>query len=102
MRVAYLPDRQVSLYKKGRKGPRVSFVVSKKVAKLAVVRNKLRRIGYDTIQKNLSDMDKSCLVAIFIKKGAVALSKKELEKEIIFLLKKANLLKTNHDHKNSH
>ena len=94
--------RVATLYKKERKAPRVSFVVSKKAAKLAVVRNKLRRTGYDTIQKNLSNIDKNCLVAVFIKKGAVTLSKKELEKEIISLLKKANLLKTTYVQKNSH
>jgi len=59
-----------------------------------VDRNKFRRIGYETIQKNISDINKSCLAAIFIKKGAVNLSKKELEKEVISLLKKAGLLET--------
>ena len=93
MRVAYLPDRQVSPPKKDKKEVRFSFVVSKKEAKLAVVRNKLRRIGYSVIQKNISQIKENFLVAVFIKKGAMKLSKKELEKEIIFLLKKANLLK---------
>lgn len=104
MRVVRLPDRRGFPYKKDQKEIRFSFVVSKKATKLAVVRNKLCRIGYDTIRENISDIDKSCLAAIFIKKGAVDLSKKELEKEIISLFQKANLLKTKEKdaQKNSH
>ena len=93
MRVAYLPDRQVSPHKKNKKEVRFSFVVSKKISKKAVERNKFRRIGYNTIQKNISSIKEGFLVAVFIKKSATKISKKELEKEIIFLLKKANLLK---------
>ena len=104
MRVARLPDRQATLCKKDRKDSRFSFVVSKKAAKLAVARNKLRRTGYDTIQKNILHIKEDLLVAVFIKKSAAGLSKKELEEEILSLLQKANLLKTKskYDQKNSH
>ena len=90
MRVACL--RQNSSEEK-RDPSRFSFVVSKKVAKKAVDRNKLRRIGYGVIQKEISRIKKGFLVVVFIKKSAAKLSKNELKKEIMSLLQKANLLK---------
>ena len=73
---------------------RFSFVVSKKEVKKAVERNKLRRIGYNIIQKNISNINKGYIIAFFLKKRTLTLSKRALEEEIISLLQKANLLKT--------
>lgn len=72
---------------------RFSFVVSKKVSKKAVVRNKIRRIGYNVVQKNTRNIKEGFLIAVFIKKSAIGLSKRKIEEEVISLFKKANLLK---------
>ena len=85
MRVAYLNERL--------RESRFSFVVSKKVVKKAVSRNKLRRIGYNVVQKKITNIHKGFLVVFFFKKNILKLSKRSIEQEIIFLLKKANLLK---------
>ena len=81
-------------YEENKDLTRFSFVVSKKAVKKAVTRNKIRRVGYNIIQKNIFYIKKGFLVAVFIKKNAAEISNKELEEEIVFLLKKANLLKT--------
>jgi len=69
-----------------------AFVISKKAVKKAVSRNKLRRIGYSIIQKNLTNIKNGYLVSFFFKKNIISLSKIEIENEIIFLLKKTKLL----------
>jgi len=45
-------------------GPRFGFSISKKVAKSAVVRNKMRRLGYRLIKDYISRIDSSLLVSI--------------------------------------
>ncbi len=70
-----------------------SFVVSKAVAKKAVERNLLRRRGYSIIKDNQSKIKGSFTCIFFFKKEAINLSFKELEKDILFLLKKSDVLK---------
>lgn len=70
-----------------------SFVVSKAVAKKAVQRNLLRRRGYSIIKDNQAKIRDSFTCIFFFKKESNALSFKELEKDILFLLKKADVLK---------
>ena len=86
--------RVARLNKEERKESCFSFVVSKKEVKKAVERNKLRRTGYNIIQKNISDINKGYMVVFFLKKETLAHSKRALEEEIISLLQRANLLKT--------
>lgn len=72
--------------------PLFSFIVSSKVARSAVDRNKLKRRGYAIVRKNLKKIQPQQLYAFFLKKGAVQLSFNNMEKEIIFLLKKSSAL----------
>ncbi len=69
-----------------------SFVVSKKVAKTAPARNLLRRRGYEVIQKHTTKIKGILSCAFFYKTGADKLTFKELEIEIVDLLKKARIL----------
>lgn len=78
---------------KSKNFPCFSVVVSKKVSKKAVERNKFRRRIYGIVQKNIPDIQDGVLVAFFIKKSATAISKKEFTEETISLLKKAGLFK---------
>lgn len=49
----------------GKENPRISFIVSKNVAKLAVKRNLLRRRGYTALRKQLNQFPLG-LVGVFI------------------------------------
>ena len=67
-------------------GPQYAFVVPKNIAKSAVVRNKFRRIGYNTLIKQ----DLRSLTGIFFyKKEALKSKKEDIEKEIMLILSKA-------------
>lgn len=73
------------------KETKVSFVVSKTVAKKAVIRNKLRRWGYNIIGQNLPKFNYPAFLIFLFKKEANNLSNKELEQEIISLLEKIRI-----------
>ncbi len=70
---------------------RFSFVVSAKVAKSAVARNILKRRGYTVMKKNISSIKPGYICAFFFKKESIKVPFKELEKEIITTLKRANV-----------
>ena len=70
---------------------RISFVVSAKVSKKAVVRNKLKRRGYAIIQKHKTKISPGCMCVFFLKKESAAALFKELEKEIIAAFKRAQI-----------
>lgn len=59
-----------------------TFVVSSKVAKRAVERNKLKRRARHIVKKILPKIEKGLGVIIFFKKGVEKMTFSELEKEI--------------------
>lgn len=65
-----------------------SVVVSKKVAKSAVLRNKIRRRVYSIVSKTPK---KPYKIAFFAKKGAEKLTFKETEQDILKLLEKSKI-----------
>jgi len=65
---------------------RFSFSVSKKVRKLAVDRNRLRRQGYSIVGEHLAEIPDGFLFFFSFKKAAYPVSSAELEKEICGLL----------------
>lgn len=70
-----------------------SFSVSKKVAKEAVKRNKLRRRGYSVISKSIDFVKDGYFLFFSFKKGAEKLKFIELEREIQQLLSISGVLK---------
>jgi ribonuclease P protein component len=67
--------------------PRFAVVVSKKVAKTAVTRNRLRRRVYEFVRTTSPSLP--AIEAMFImQKGASALSAAQLREEVLLLLKK--------------
>lgn len=69
--------------------PRYAFVAPKNIFKKAVSRNKYRRIGYNILRK----LDiKTGSGVFFYKKGSGNVSVEEIEKDIIFILKKAKFI----------
>ncbi len=75
------------------KQSKFSFAVSKKVSNKAVDRNLLKRRGYSVVGEVLDSVRPSFLATFSIKKGAEALSFSEFREEMLFLLKKAGVLK---------
>ena len=72
---------------------RVGFVVSQKVAKKAVIRNKIKRRLRETVGTNLSRIRPGYDIIFFSKKGIEEKEFLEIKKSIEKLLKKAKLLK---------
>lgn len=70
---------------------RFSFSVSKKVAKLAVDRNKLRRQGYQALKEHLLDLKPNFLIQFSFLE--VPTDKKVVVQKLEAILKEANLLK---------
>lgn len=71
---------------------RFSFSISKKVAKSAVDRNRLRRIGYSIIEKNLNRLETGFSAHFVYKKITPVENFGSLEKEILELLSKSSVL----------
>jgi len=61
--------------------PRFGFIISTKISKKAVVRNRIKRIMSEVIRKNLDKIKSGYDVLFLIKPSAVKINKKELEKE---------------------
>lgn len=80
------------------KEPKIAFIVPKTVSKKAVVRNKLRRRGYQIIQKSLILLPQNLKGAFIFGKNSAKifagggkkanLSLKKLEEEINFFISK--------------
>jgi ribonuclease P protein component len=86
------PAISMFVYKKDNQSDsQFSFSVSKKVSKLAVKRNKLRRQGYSVIGKNLENIKKGYFIVFNFKKEAISLSYSQIESDINILLHKAGV-----------
>lgn len=72
--------------------PLFAFVVSVKVSKKAVVRNKIKRRSRNIIRKLLPSIKKEIAIIVFFKKGAENLKFSELEEKLKEELKKARVL----------
>ncbi len=70
-----------------------SFIVSRKVSSKAPKRNLLRRRGSSVVAKLDKKIKNGFICIFYIKKGAVIISYSKIEEEIVFLIKKANIMK---------
>ena len=68
-----------------KEGFRASVVISSKVAKKAVVRNKIKRQIYDILAKNKDIL--GVWAVIYVKKEAISKGKQEIENSINSLFK---------------
>ncbi len=69
-----------------------AFIIPAKIAKKAVSRNKIRRMGRAIVFHLLPRMKEGYLALIFFEKGSAKMKFSELEQEIIKLLQKAGFL----------
>lgn len=81
-----------AVYTSNEKEVRVSIVVSKKTAKLAVVRNRLRRVFYEAIKPYLKNISNGSLVVLYPKQASIKADFKVIESELESSLKKAKVL----------
>lgn len=65
---------------------RASFVVPKRVARTATLRNKLRRRGYAALRNHVGRLPTPHTLVFFFKQCGTTLSTRHLEKEVITLL----------------
>lgn len=88
------PNLSLVVVKKDFKLPsKFSFIISSKVAKKAVERNKLKRWTYHTIQKEYDNIKNGFVCIFFSKKNSTELTHGQLEDQVRVLLKNAHLLK---------
>lgn len=74
--------------------PRFAVVVSKKVSKSAVTRNRIRRRIYEWLRLNLSQLDQEQLTVIFVHNEALAkMPHQSLVEQLQKIFKKAGLFK---------
>lgn len=79
-------------YYKNEKEPHVSVVVSKKVAKNAVTRNRIRRIFYALTERHLKNLKSPIMAVYYPKKESIGVDSQTLSQEIETALIKTNLL----------
>ncbi|MDI6882921.1 MAG: ribonuclease P protein component [Patescibacteria group bacterium] len=72
---------------------RIGFVVSQKVAKKAVLRNKIKRRQREIVRMNLPKLKSGYDLVILSRKGIGEKDFKETKRDVETLLKKAKLLK---------
>lgn len=73
--------------------PKFAFVVSKKISKSAVVRNRTKRVLQKAIEEILEKISKENKVVIYSKKELDFKQKEEVQESIIEVFKKAEILK---------
>jgi len=67
--------------------PKFSCVVSKKVSKSAVSRNRLRRVFYEALRKNVPLAPRGAIFVFYLKPQSLNLEQKSFEAEIKTALK---------------
>ncbi|MEO8637931.1 MAG: ribonuclease P protein component [Candidatus Taylorbacteria bacterium] len=72
---------------------RIGVSVSKKVSPLAVKRNLIKRRVNSIVQKKENELRDSIIVVLFPKKSILDLSFSDLEKEVVFILRKSGALR---------
>ncbi len=77
-----------------REGEKTRFgvIVSKKIDKRAVTRNRIRRVILESVRLSLSSVKDGYLVVFLAKKRLVGLGLEEVGKEVIESFKKAGLI----------
>ncbi len=91
LKARFVPQGQISKF---------SCVVSKKVSKSAVSRNRIRRVFYSAIKNSLPKQAKGVVFVFYLKSEALQAKQKDFEKEIRnvfnkFFIESSVLRKTN-------
>ena len=87
----FLPQLVIKYKKVKEKELKIGFVVSTKVDKRAVVRNKLKRQLREIVHKLLLDLESGYHVILIAKSSALELNYTELTKQVIFAFSKIKI-----------
>lgn len=66
--------------------PKIGFIVSNKISKKAVDRNKIRRVLREIVRENLGSVPNGFLFVILARRNILEKNKDELEKELVKVL----------------
>ena len=87
-------DIKVGVVGRGDNNPsRFGIIVSKKVSKKAVLRNRVKRVLREVIRKNLKKIKPGSDILIIANSDLANSESGDLEKQFVGLAKKANILK---------
>ena len=75
-----------------RDASRIGIMISKKVAKSAVTRNRIRRVMREEIGEHLKDMKRECDMVFVGLPGLEKLSSTEIRDKVVKLIKEARIL----------
>ncbi len=79
-------------------GNRIGFVVSKRVDKRAVMRNRVRRLLREAYRQNKSTLKEGRDLVVVAKEGAGELGFREIQETLLRLFRKAGLIKVKCSH----
>lgn len=69
----------------------IGFVISRKIDKKAVVRNKIKRYLAEAVRKNIAEWeDKNYKIIFLVKKNILEKTEEEIEFEVVNIFKKIN------------
>lgn len=91
-RSIYQKECGIHFIKNGLENSRFAFVVSAKIFKKAVQRNRIRRIMSEFVRLNLEKIIPNYDVAIVVRSSIKEQDRKEIKKNIIKIFKKAGLM----------
>ena len=77
--------------------PRVGFVVSKRISKIAVERNYIKRLLGEAIRRSLSEVPSTWDIVFSVRSRATTADLHTLEQDIVTLLHRAQLLESEHE-----
>ncbi len=79
---------------------RVGFVVSKRISKLAVERNRVKRLLSEAIRRHLSELPSGWDIVLSARNNITVADLRALEEDIVNLLQRARLLGPKTEQKN--
>jgi ribonuclease P protein component len=75
---------------KDQENPKFAFVISKKVSKLAVNRNRVKRAMSEAVRRNVKNVPNKIQIVFLAKKSIVERSTEEIMKEVESFISKSN------------
>ena len=79
---------------------RIGFVVSKRISKLAVERNRVKRLLSEAIRRHLSELPSGWDIVLSARNHITVADLRALDEDIVNLLQRARLLGPKTEHKN--